>query len=92
LDELGLDKKYEKIISGDKIKYFYVETPNVYGIDAIAYKTRYPNEFDEFLKPDMEEMFEKDMYKCVERFYKVMKWIPRKPTEQLMCTLDDLFS
>lgn len=92
LDELGLDKKYEKIISGDKIKYFYVETPNVYGIDAIAYKTRYPNEFNEYLKPDMEEMFEKDMYKCIERFYKVMNWVPRKPTEQLMCTLDDLFS
>ena len=40
----------------------------------------------------MEEMFEKDMYKCIGRFYKVMNWIPRKPTDQLICTLDDILS
>ena len=87
---MGLTKKYEKIVSGDKIRLFYVETPNPYGISAIAYKTRYPQEFKEFLKPAIEVMFEKDIYKCIERFYKVMNWIPRKPTEQLMCTLDDI--
>lgn len=90
LDELGISKKYEKIISGDKIKLFYVEKPNEYGINAIAYKTRYPEEFKQIFKPDMEEMFEKDMYKCIERFYKVMNWVPRKPTDQLIITLDDI--
>jgi len=92
LDELGLDKKYEKIISGDKIKYFDLEVPNMYSIDVIAYKNKYPNEFRELFKPDMNEMFEKDMYKCIERFYNVMNWMPRKPTDQLKLTLDDLFS
>jgi hypothetical protein len=92
LEEMGLTKKYEKIVSGDKIRLFYVETPNPYGISAIAYKTRYPKEFKEFLKPAIEVMFEKDIYKCIERFYKVMNWVPRKPTEQLMCTLDDILS
>jgi hypothetical protein len=91
LDELGLDKKYEKITSGDKIKYFYTEKPNVYSIDAIAFKNKYPVEFNELLKPDMYVMFEKDMYKCVERFYNIMNWVPRKPTEQLVITLDELF-
>jgi DNA polymerase elongation subunit (family B) len=90
LEEMGLTKKYEKIVSGDKIRLFYVETPNPYGINAIAYKTRYPQEFKEFLKPAIEVMFEKDIYKCIERFYKVMNWVPRKPTEQLICTLDDI--
>lgn len=90
LDELGISHKYEKIISGDKIKLFYVEKPNQYGISAIAFKTRYPEEFKEIFKPDMEEMFEKDMYKCIERFYKVMNWIPRKPTDQLKFSLDDI--
>jgi DNA polymerase elongation subunit (family B) len=92
LNEHGLDKKYEKITSGDKIKYFYLEQPNMYGIDAIAYKTRYPTEFNDLFKPDMYVMFEKDMYKCVERFYKVMNWTPRKPNEQMMISLDDIFS
>jgi hypothetical protein len=92
LDELGLDKKYEKIISGDKIKYFDLEVPNMYSIDVIAYKNKYPNEFRELFEPDMNEMFEKDMYKCIERFYNVMNWMPRKPTDQLKLTLDDLFS
>jgi hypothetical protein len=77
-------------MSGDKIKLFYVEKPNRYGISAIAYKTRYPEEFKELFKPDMEEMFEKDMYKCIERFYKIMNWIPRKPTDQLKFSLDDI--
>jgi DNA polymerase elongation subunit (family B) len=90
LDDLGISYKYERIMSGDKIKLFYVEKPNRYGISAIAYKTRYPEEFKELFKPDMEEMFEKDMYKCIERFYKIMNWIPRKPTDQLKFSLDDI--
>ena len=90
LEELGLDKKYEKITSGDKIRMFYVKTPNVYGISVIAYKNKYPKEFKEFLEPNVELMFEKDMYQCVERFYKVMNWNPRKPNEQLMITLEDI--
>ena len=92
IEEFGISNKYEKIISGDKIKLFYVEQPNKYGISAIAYKNRYPEEFKNIFKPDMEEMFEKDMYKCIGRFYKVMNWIPRKPTDQLIFTLDDILS
>ena len=60
IEEFGISNKYEKIISGDKIKLFYVEQPNKYGISAIAYKNRYPEEFKNIFKPDMEEMFEKD--------------------------------
>jgi DNA polymerase elongation subunit (family B) len=92
IEELGISNKYEKISSGDKMKLFYVDTPNKYGIKVIAFKNRYPVEFHEIFKPNMFEMFEKDMYKCIERFYKVMNWVIRKPTEQLMCTLDELLS
>ena len=92
IKELGISNKYEKISSGDKMKLFYVDTPNKYGIKVIAFKNRYPIEFHEIFKPNMFEMFEQDMYKCIERFYKVMNWVIRKPTEQLMCTLDELLS
>jgi DNA polymerase elongation subunit (family B) len=90
LDKMGITKKYEKIISGDKLKYFYVETPNKYGISSIAFKNKYPLEFKSEFKPDIFKMFEKDVFKCVERFYNIMNWIPRKPTEQLKCSLDDI--
>ena len=92
IEELGISHKYEKISSGDKMKLFYVDTPNKYGIKVIAFKNRYPVEFHNIFKPNMFEMFEKDMYKCIERFYKTMNWVPRKPTEQLMCSLDELLS
>jgi len=92
IEELGISHKYEKISSGDKMKLFYVDTPNKYGIKVIAFKNRYPAEFHNIFKPNMFEMFEKDMYKCIERFYKTMNWVPRKPTEQLMCSLDELLS
>jgi len=90
LDKLGITNKYEKIVSGDKLKYFYLETPNVYGISTIAFKNKYPIEFKSIFKPDIYTMFEKDMFMCIERFYKIMNWIPRKPTEQLICSLDDI--
>jgi DNA polymerase elongation subunit (family B) len=92
LDKLGITKKYEKISSGDKMKYFYVQTPNEYGVETIGFKTRYPAEFNLIFKPDMFVMFEKDMFMCIERFYKVMNWIPRKPSEQIRCSLDDILS
>jgi DNA polymerase elongation subunit (family B) len=92
IKELGITNKYQSIKSGDKIKYFYVKKPNKYGIDAIAYKYEFPQEFSKFLEIDNEKMFVKDMYMCIERFYNTMGWIPRKPNDQLCNNLEDLFS
>ena len=36
-------------------------------------------------------MFEKDMYKCIERFYEAMGWNPRKPNQMLFSDLEQLF-
>lgn len=91
IKDMGLNNKYQYIKSGDKIKYFYVQKPNKYGISAIAFKHECPIEFNEVFKLDLEKMFEKDMYMCVERFYETMKWVPRKPTEQILNNLEDIF-
>lgn len=91
IKQLNLTEKYEEIRTGDKIKYFFVQKPNRYGIDAIAYKYKYPEEFDKIFKPDTEKMFEKDMYKCIERFYEAMGWNPRKPNQMLFSDLEQLF-
>jgi DNA polymerase elongation subunit (family B) len=92
IKQLGLSEKYEEIRTGDKVKYFYVQKPNKYNIDAIAYKYKYPEEFNSIFRPDTEKMFEKDMYQCIERFYQAMKWTPRKPNNMLYSDLEEEFS
>jgi DNA polymerase elongation subunit (family B) len=90
LKTLGIERKYEAIGSGDKIRYFYVKQPNRYGINAIAYKYYYPAEFETIFQPDTELMFEKIIYSAVERFYECVSWSPRKPGEATQCDLFEL--
>ena len=44
LDKENLTSEYEKIGSGDKVRYFYVMQPNMYGANVIGYKYYYPKE------------------------------------------------
>ena len=91
LEQLGLIGKYEKIQSGDKIKYVYLKKPNKYGIDCIAFKYKFPEEFKVILVPDSEKMFEKIVYAAIENFYLAVNWTPRKPSEAVQADLFDLF-
>ena len=50
---LKLEKKYEKITSGDKIQYFYVQQPNKYAISVMAFKNRLPEELKEIFPMDI---------------------------------------
>jgi DNA polymerase elongation subunit (family B) len=88
---LNLDKKYEKIQTGDKIRYFTVKTPNRYGIKKIAYKYYYPEEFKNLFQPDHELMFDNIVFSIVERFYENVGWKPQKPGQLVQCDLFDYF-
>jgi len=92
LHTFKIDKKYEKIGSGDKIRYLYVKQPNRFGISAIAYKYYYPEEFAKVFEPDYDMMFEKIMYSAIERFYESVGWSPQKPGEVTQCDLFSLLS
>jgi len=92
IDKLGLANKYEKIVSGDKLRYFYVQQPNKYGIKVMGYKYDYPDEFRTLFKPDTELMFNKIIFSAIERFYNAVNWVPRKPGEQIKTDLIDLFT
>jgi DNA polymerase elongation subunit (family B) len=92
LDILDLNKKYEKIQSGDKIKIFYLKKPNKYGIDVIAFKYYYPEEFKSFFEADYEKMFEKVIFSPVEKFFSTINWVPRKPNNMLSCDIMNIFS
>lgn len=90
LDQFNLVRKYEKINSGDNMKYFPVRKPNKYGISAIGYKYEYPKEFADIFDPDHESVFNKDVYSVIQRFYDCVKWNLKKPSEQVQTDLFDL--
>ena len=90
LEKLDLAGEYEAIETGDKVRYFYVNQPNKYGIKAIAYKYYYPEEFKSIFEPDIEKMFEKIIYSIIERFYEAVKWKLSKPSAQVQTDLFDL--
>jgi len=92
LEKLNIEHKYETIGSGDKVRYFYVQQPNRYGINAIGYKYYYPDEFKELFKIDRELMFDKIVYSIIERFYDSVKWKAKKPGMAVQTDLFDLLA
>lgn len=90
LERFNVERKYEKIASGDKVRYFYVRKPNSFGISAIGYKYYYPKEFQSIFEIDYEKMFEKIIYSVIERFYESVNWTVKKPGNDAQIDLFDL--
>jgi DNA polymerase elongation subunit (family B) len=89
LDELKLTSKYEKIQSGQKVKYFYT-SKNPYKLDAIAFITDYPKEFNS-IKIDYEKMFLKIVAPPIERLYNALNWRLPQIGKEVQTDLFDLF-
>lgn len=92
LKKLNIDKKYESINSGDKIRFFYVRKPNPYGLTSIAFKYYYPKEFTNVFEPDYELMFNKIVFSAIERLYDAVQWKAIEPGQQVQCDLFELLS
>lgn len=90
LGKFNLSNEFEKISSGDKIRYFYVKQPNKYGLSTIGYKYYMPKEFKDVFIPDTEMMFEKIIYSIIERFYDSVGWKMKQPGKQVQTDLFDL--
>ena len=90
LKEYDIENDYERISSGDKVRYFYVKTPNKYGIKSLAYKYYIPDQFKKDFQPDIELMFDKIVFNSVERFYESVGWTLKKPGQQVQTDLFDL--
>ena len=91
LDEFKLNGTHETIGSGDKVRYFYVQQPNKYGCNSLAFKYNMPEEFKKLFLVDYEKMFEKIIFQVIERFYESVKWRPYKPGEAYQTDLFDFF-
>jgi len=90
IDRLDLNSKYEKIHSGDKVRYVYTSSPNRFGLATIGYKYYFPEEFKEYFQPDTEKMFEKIIFSVIERFYDCAKWSIKRQSQQTQTDLFDL--
>lgn len=88
--KLGLNKKYEEIRVGDKVRFCYVEPGNEYGINQIAYKPgQWPKEFDNIFKVDYKKMFNKIILDPLKRFRIACKFEDTDPSKQAVF---DVFS
>ncbi len=84
--------KSEDIVSGDKVRYVYLEKPNKYGIESVGFKYEYPDEFKSIFKIDYDKMFDKILFESIRRFYEAVSWQIRKPSENVKTDLFELFS
>ena len=86
IDKLGLGKKYDQILVGDKVRMCYIEDSNPYGISQIAYKPgQWPKEFNKLFKVDYPVMFNKIILDQLKKFREAchfQEFDPRKSVVQ----------
>jgi DNA polymerase elongation subunit (family B) len=90
LKQHDLESKYERINSGQKIKYFYA-TKNRYNLDAVAFVAEFPEEFKEHIKIDYNKMFEKIVAAPIESVYEAINWRMPNLSKEVQTDLFDLF-
>jgi DNA polymerase elongation subunit (family B) len=86
LKKYKLEKKYELIKEGAKIKYVFLNTPNKFLENVLAFETDIPKEFDIMDSIDYNMLFEKGFLTPLDNFIKHIGW-SHKP----VASLDGLF-
>jgi len=84
--QLGLDTKYDKIFSGDKIKFVYLKLPNRVKENVIAFITTLPEEFKVKNEVDYEMQFEKGYLEPMRGIIECVGWKTEK-----QATLEEFF-
>lgn len=86
LEKKKLTNKYPRIKDGEKMKFFYLREPNPLGVNAMAFLTKYPSEFDLDKYIDWEMQWEKSFIEPLKLILNAIKW-----DTQRRANLDDLF-
>jgi DNA polymerase elongation subunit (family B) len=73
-----LEKKYEKIKSGTKVKYLFLKRPNPARAEVIAYPTILPKEFDVEKYIDFDHQFEHTFLNPLRALLDVIGWNEEK--------------
>jgi DNA polymerase elongation subunit (family B) len=69
-----LDKKYETIKEGDKIKFIYLKEPNTIGENCIAFISSIPTELDIKKFADYDTMFSKSFLEPINTILEGLGW------------------
>jgi DNA polymerase elongation subunit (family B) len=87
LKKLNLDKKYELIREGDKIKFLYLVVPNTIKENTIGFIGSMPREFDLDQYVDYDTMFQKAFIEPMNGIIQGIGWSATKKV-----SLEDLFA
>jgi len=71
---MGLEKKYQSIRDGDKIRFVYVSKPNPFNEDVIAFPQELPKEFGLHQFIDYDKQFEKTFLDALESVIEPLGW------------------
>jgi DNA polymerase elongation subunit (family B) len=82
----GIDKKYQPIRDGDKIKFVYVKTPNPLQEDVIAFPQVLPTEFGLDSYIDYDKQFEKVFLDALQIVIEPLGWKTQEES-----SLEDFF-
>jgi DNA polymerase elongation subunit (family B) len=82
-----LDKKYELIQEGEKIKFLYLKEPNHIRENCIAFIGKIPKELDLDRYIDYNTMFEKSFLEPIKQIIEGLGW-----KTEVTATLEDLFT
>jgi len=78
IKENGLDKKYETIKNGNKIRYVYMKEPNPLRTDVIAYEKTLPTELEIRQHIDYRACYEKAFGKPMDDLLSKFGWTSKK--------------
>lgn len=82
-----LDKKYEVIQEGEKIKFLYLKEPNHIRENCIAFIGKIPKELDIHRYVDYNTMFEKSFLEPIKQIIEGLGW-----KTEVTASLEDLFA
>ena len=86
LKQFKLDKQYQLIQQGEKIKYIYLKLPNTFNQSVISFTSRIPKEFDIEKFVDYELQFSKVFLEPIKIILDCMHWSTEKQS-----SLEDFF-
>jgi DNA polymerase elongation subunit (family B) len=87
LKEKGLEKDYEKIQNGEKVKFCYLKMPNPFTQNVVSFPQYLPREFDLTDYIDYDKQFEKTFKEPLKPIVEAVGWNLEK-----VATLEDFFS
>ncbi len=84
IEKLGLGKKYDQILLGQKVRFCYIKPTNEYRIPYIAFPDgQWPKEFNDLFEIDYETMFDKLVIGSLKGFFDATKFSKIDPSKQV---------